>query len=377
MKKTMKSILALAVCAVAMGFVSCSDDDVNSADGNKEYLFGVDCELYKVEGDETGEVKDQQQKYLKDVFTTVGLVGETAYPLSISGKDSASVSKVLLEKMAYVEKAIADAPFEINVEVYVKGAEKSLVNSDAKEGNFLTLWYEKTFGTPSNDEGSRDGVYFRSPHNHRCYVKWLRTTDSYFDSNGDYWTKIATDLNLDVRVNLFVWAPSIYLILEHSGFRSSNNYVWEPQYENDYITDVIAVIGGGEPQELTINGRLYKKENQVCDLNKGGGGEYIWLYACREKYKESDGRTYYLTTGSVTDSPDRGTRVARKRLEDFDANKYVDKSYVDKGHKIVERVVVMYDKNGNFVSSQAEFNKGADGQWIKMIFAYATKEAGY
>lgn len=369
MMKTTKSILSLALCAVAMGFASCSsDDDSNGNSGNdKEYLFSASCDIYDVEGDETGEERKAQKEYVDAALAKAGFAGESEYPLSISGKDSASVSKVLLGKIAQVEKAITDAPFEINAELSVRGAEKSIVNSDDKTMRVISSWYDKTFGAPQNQNIFKRGQY--NYDNRYLFVKSLRTKGYWGDDSDDYWTVVGGDLNCKAG------GDYIYLIMEHSGkSRADEFFKWESQYENDYITDVVAITGGGEPQTLYIGGRKYTKENGVCDLNKGAGGDYLWLYACREKYKMSDGKTYYLNVGRTWED-ERGS-IILDSSENFSTSSYC-KNFVIKGHKITQRVVPLYDKNGKFVSSEAEFNRGAGGWYIKMVLAYATKEAVY
>lgn len=134
-----------------MVFASCSnDDDPNPNDDNKEYLFAAKCVVAAVEEDETGEIQKMQQELVNKALAKVGFTGEAEYPLTISGKDSVSVRKVLLEKIAPVEQAINDAPIEIHAELRVTGAEKSIITSEDKPGRIISTWYEKKFGTPSN-----------------------------------------------------------------------------------------------------------------------------------------------------------------------------------------------------------------------------------
>lgn len=162
---------------------------------------------------------------------------------------------------------------------------------------------------------------------------------------------------------------------------------------------------------LYIDGRKYYNEEKVHDLNEGVGGEYIYLYTCREKYAESDGKYYYLNTGGhnpvnvslvddtktnggtykVFTDPGYGCRSFAKKGW-FDVNKYVHKSYTAEGHKFVERVLQLYTPKKEEVTNSEgekewrwigkhecdiELNRGAGGDDVRMIFSYATKEGGY
>lgn len=358
--------LALALLAGAMGFVSCDNDEVGE-EGNKEYLFAAGCHILDVDGDETGEIKEQQHDIVNAALAKVGFTGESDYPLSITGKDSASVSKVLLEKMAQVEKAIANAPVHINAELDVKGAEKSIVNSDDKDGRIVNTWYEKTFGVPSNASYDKASMYNL---NARLYVKWLRTRGWHnWEKQGTYWTEICYDLNKGAG------GDYIYLVFEHSG-KYGEKYVWENQFEGSYITDVIAVKDHDAPKDLYVKdkGRWYHREEGVCNLNAGAGGEHIRLYATREKIKDVDGRYYYLTTGRI----DKGTSTCLKHSSDnFTLTTVSSARTADLGHMTLDRIVPLYDKNGDRKDLEADLNKGAGGKYIKLVLTYATKETGY
>lgn len=84
--------------------------------------------------------------------------------------------------------------------------------------------------------------------------------------------------------------------LDYDYWKKVNHYVWENAYADKYITDVICIYGGGEPQQITIDGRRYQKANRVADLNKHASGEYVYLYTTTDPVKGYEG--YYLNTGT-------------------------------------------------------------------------------
>lgn len=374
MKRATNKILVLALMALAMGITSCGDDDVNSTDGNKEYLFSASCRVTSVDGDETGELRKQQQEYVDAALAKVGFTGDAAYPLCISGKDSASVSKVLLEKIAQVEKAISDAPVEINTLLRVAGAEKHIVNSDDKKVRRISTWYKKSFGAPQN--GAYISCLQWDDDPFCLFVKKLSTkVGSWGASSDDYWTIIGCDLNADTD-----GGDEVYLKFEHSG-KLDEWFKWEESCSNEYITDVVAVISRKNaacpPITIKVNGtyRTYTREYSVCDLNSGMPSRpWIWLYTYRGHFPESDGKYYYLNTGSHIGN---GCCTLSNKGS-FDAASYARTTpFVDKGHKFIERVVPMYDVDGNLVQKEADANLEAGGYYVKLILAYATKEGGY
>lgn len=405
--KTFK-LLALALMAGAMGFVSCDNDEVGD-EGNEEYLFEATCEPYFDEGEPTSETIKAYEETLNNAMTRVGFTKGEAYTLSITGKDSAAVSKVLLEKMKQVESRVAESPYGVKAMVTVSRMEYLTLNPEDEERPYYTEWYNKLLGTPSNATGDPQAFgtgddSSGDDYHHYRFVKSLWTKSNRDEAKGDYCCKIGDDLNFRAK-------KAIFLVAGHSGKKSKteNKFAWESQCEGQYITDVVALYSNWIVEEgvpLYIDGRKYYYEEAVHDLNEGVGGDYIYLYVCRDKYAESDGKYYYLNTGghnpvwySISDVglpvliSDGGYGCRSfAGYSGYSFSKWLHESYTAEGHKFVERALQLYTPEEKVVKNSegekesmwvgklegaVDLNRHVNCYDIRMILSYATKEGGY
>lgn len=379
MKKYFYFVLALVVGVV---FASCSkdnDDPTPNPEVGSVFLFSASISLdSSVDSTHAVTMMETAEKAL----LSVGFSADN-YTMELSGPDSAAVSQILMDKMAQVEEAVKANLKSGIIIVGVKGAEKKNYTEDNNKNRSVSQWYHKRLGS-SHANGSDYRYGFlqgkttssgKKYHGYR-FVKSIATTEHYFSQSLmkdlDYETYIMKDLNDGAG------GDYIYLWLKHSGKAntpfesSSNHFVWEGKY----ITDVIAIYGGGEPKTIRIDGRNYTKASGVGDLNKKAGGEYIWLYTTTDPVAGYQG--YYLNTGcDITTEHHMRCRVVWSDEGDFDATKDLGSPKVYEGHRFVERAVKAYKTNGSSAGLlDTNYSRG-DGDRIHLILVYATKEGGY
>lgn len=212
------------------------------------------------------------------------------------------------------------------------------------------------------------------PDSHSCTVYFSEIPGGYyvdawaygFKTNDDWHGNEKDSHNFDAEVDLNRQAGGATIV---PVLITDGDGGWNPQ--SPYITDVIVIYGGGQPESIVIDGRTYKQE-WPQDLNQGAHGEYIYLYATRDYY---DGR--YLWLGGYDHKASGGLccRVignladATGGSENFSAAKLLNDPWNANGYDVVERVVPAYNTSGVY-QDEAEFNKGAGGAFIKMILSY-------
>lgn len=359
----MKKVLTLCMMALAcVALFSCDDDNDSGTPAENEYVFKATIQM-----DKQSETVDQQRQILEDALKNAG-ISTNAFTFVLTGKDSTEADGKLNEKMAQVEKAIEESPVKIVGSVEIKGIEKRYLDKEDKE-HPITSWYCKEYGitgltggVPHYEPLCEDGLIFSSKHDYH-WVKSLRTSDD--DDEGDTYESIDLDLNKGSG------GDDIYLIFEHYGSKKDDKAIFT--YPETYITDVIAVYSrsSSSPQSLTIDGRTYTKQTNVCDLNAGAGGDYIWLYTTNQPAGDNWSDYKFLTTGGHEKS---GCFALYDNTwfghDNFNASEYVPASYYNLGRYFEYRVVQAYDVNGNH-KGEADLNHGAKGYYIKLVLTYA------
>lgn len=364
MKKNFYLTLALVA---SMAFSSCNKDE-NTGDSNVVYKFSAS---FNLESMTSKEVEETMTAAVKSVFLSAGFSADN-FTLELSAPDSATASQIIIDKMTRVENEVKDKFEKGIVTLRVKGSEKKYLGDNNDKNHPISVWYSKEMRKSVVSAGKYPIVYglleYEYDHNYQ-FVKWIRSEEFYFrpweQSRGDYFILFGVDTNNGAG------GDYVYLFLEHSGKAGGNEFVWENQYANSYITDVIGVYGGGEPQTLRIDGRTYKKQNQVADLNKKATGEYVWIYTTSDPMPGYQG--YYLITGNWMN--DQCCRMLQGGNESAAVNN-LNSPYFYNGHRIVERVVQAYDKYGNH-KGELNTNYSLNGYLMRLVMTYATKNTGY
>lgn len=338
---------------------------------NVEYVFNASIRIEKPQ-----ENYEQQVQTLTDILGTVGLkVNEFSLPLV--GRDSAEVSGMLKEKMELVNNAVAASSVNIVGDVEVKGMEAKYLGVDNDRNYSIGSWYSESYGGSLSIFDDKPKLEPLCPQywfstNENCYhwVKSLRTASD--DISGGSYTSIDLDMNRDAG------GDYIYLVFDYFG--SNKDTEVEAIYgangrEDELITDVIAVFSNqnNPPSSLTIGGRYYTRATGVCDLNAGCGpnSPWIWLYVSHTNASEHGWDEQYLITGGEHNLGcfalyDNGW-VSHT---DFKASDYLPETYHSFGRFFNYRVVQMYDIYGNHYG-EADFNKGIDSNFIKLVLVYA------
>lgn len=153
--------------------------------------------------------------------------------------------------------------------------------------------------------------------------------------------------------------------LERAGVDSEK---WQQESGVNYITDVAIVVGQHAPNTLTIKGRTYNYVTGTGDLNKGVGGDYLWLFTTTDPYN-ADMEGYYLITGD--DEEEFSCRTLYKKAN-FSALLSLNNPRTVDGHYVVECVVQMYNERGEHLGkADLEKGRGSDSPYIRMIMCYA------
>lgn len=353
----MKKIFSFAMlaCLVAAACTGCQP--TNAPDGEKEYMFRADYQLTNKSDSTTWEA---QSTTIEKAFKAEGVTTDSV-GFVLKGKDSASVSIVLAEKMTRIKGELQNAAVDVNALLMVYGTEKQYYYADDDKEHARRMWYISAVGTPENEETSeckgtstQDGVNYRfcdrlmALNVHLAYVTMQWKSEFYV-------------INYDL--NSYTDDQPIYLFLHYSS--KSEWGTSDAKY-----TDVIAVYDkeGKEPTDnkLRINGRTYYRLTECCDLNKTAGGDWIWLYATTDYY---DG--YYLF-GKYCKAAYSEYDWSWESFKNFDPWKHVTRSYTVGSHQCVERVVQRYNRFG-LHEGNAEVNCCAGGNHIYLILSYATK----
>lgn len=365
MKKYLNLFLALVVSSA---FTACKDYE--EFDNNSVFLFSASCDFNSHDNEETVE---EQRAIVNNALKEVGFSLDD-FTMELTGSDSAAVNSILQKKMARVEEIIK-SDLKVRVTLGVKGAMKKYMKSDNDKKHPICQWYHNEMYPANSDtpNGTTTASGLHSNYHQLQWVKRLRTEEHFFDPGGSN-SYSSTSVKMGFDTNYGMGGDYISLMLETSG-SYEDKFVWEDSYSNQYITDVIAVYGGGEPQTIFVEGRLYKKQNAVADLNKKAEGEYIWLYTTTDPVYNYRG--YYLNTGEYGDK-----NYCCRMIGNYDdyilAKNYLHQPYVRNGHRFVERVVQAYHTNGYLEGElDTNYREKKHKFIIRMILTYATKEAGY
>lgn len=340
-----------ALVAVALLATSCKPKD-NPDSGKNAYALSAFADVDKSHKD-----ADKMRPLVEEALRSAGFLLK-GYDLILDG-DSAAVASQLATKMQVVETAIKESKSNCPVEITVRGMLKQDLE---KENRHVCLFYYRNFGAPKDDVDVDGLTHIHMGH----WVKYLRTQGFWDSGAGDYYTEFGRDVNSGVG------GDYVYVVLEHSGkYDDDFAFEWEDQYADTYLTDVIAIYGGGEPQEITIEGRTYHKQNQVCDLNHGSGGEYVYLYGTTDPVPGYEG--YYLNTGALNDDGLQQCRMLSANYH-FDAKDHLSEPFTWGGHRFVERVVQAYWTDGTY-AEELNTNKGhGDHKRIRFILTYANHD---
>lgn len=373
-----KIYLFLALCISAV-VCSCSDDD-NPVSGKTEFIM-----MGGYEGADglTEDAQNEQSAIILKAFQNVGFSDK--YELILAAEDSAAVSKIIADKMQLVVKELEASPAKIKATIIVKGVEKKYLGAENDKEHPVNLFYQKTIGLVQGD------IWWRYIQDDFCDGRWVYDISTEVSS----WlpessTPTVYNVAIGQDTNWGVGGDYVYVRFDFTGAREINennatgldydywkkvnHYVWENAYADKYITDVICIYGGGEPQQITIDGRRYQKANRVADLNKHAGGEYVYLYTTTDPVKGYEG--YYLNTGTFN-SGHKCCRMLYSKSH-FWAKDHMNAPFVFEGHRFVERVVQAYWTNGTY-AEEMNTNKGHGEEYTRcrMILTYATKNGGY
>lgn len=355
MKRT-KCLLALFEIVVLLLTTGCEQKEPDS--GLNEYAL---CIKYEI--DKTHKDSETLRSKIEAALLSIGFQSQ-AYETALKG-DKVAVTAQVTAKMQAVETAIKECRSDCYVKVTVSG----ILKKDLEEqNNNIVRFYRYTSGVRKVSE-NMEGLYNCTGHIGR-WVKCLKSDEGYYyDEEGDYFTQCGFDMNQGAD------GEDLYLMLEHSGKNgdNSNAFEWEEQFADTYLTDVIAIYGGNEPTSIVIDGRTYYKQTQVRDLNRGSGGNYIYLYGTTDPVKGFEG--YYLNTGGLLDEKfgDYQCRMLSSDSE-FDAEAYRNEPFTWGAHRFVERVVQAYNTDGSY-AGQLNANAGVeDSDCIRFIFTYARHE---
>lgn len=323
-------------------------------------------------------------------------VSETEYQViaKLHSYNSNLDQKVASEEQQKLLTLLKDNGYECGKRVTVKTADKAKMVADLKElakkvsheaGEVKGFYRLEMTGIESqyadlNDKAHPWEVYEnlsfgKQPDDDDVSEDWFAYKDFVYYAivYADSWVKSVNVLGFWDRVDANGFATKedlndgaggdfIYMQLMTDGYENSDN--WVESHRNDYITDLIVIYGGGQPESIVIDGRTYRQEVSK-DFNKGAHGEYVYLYATRDYY---DGRYLWIGGEYHDDSGNRGCRYFSDD-EDFDASPYCREPWNANGYDIVERIIPAYDTNGNY-KEQANFNKDTKGYPIKMVMSY-------
>lgn len=342
MKRYFYFLFALCVGAVVM---SCKpNNDIN--DPNK---YVVMAKLHTIDNPSD----DASYEKIVAAMTAGGYAPDKKVEIHIG--DTTQMSADLKAFAQKVRSDVGDITGYFQIEL--TGCQALYADQNDKEHPWK-VYDIVSIGTPTNS----DRVYYFAQYKAGWFFldyEWYRDAWVYGIKTNDYYDTNTSDshaFQANIDLNVGAGGETIVPVLITDGHGNWNS-------SNKYITDVIAVYGGGEPAELKINGRTYKK---AChkDLNADAGGKYIWFYATYDYY---DGR--YLWLGGVhEDSGDLSCRVLTSGF-DLKPEKHLKSPWNKNGYDVVERIVPAYDTKGNFVE-HAEFNRGAGGSDIKIILSY-------
>lgn len=368
MKYQALKFFAIVLGVVSMAFTSCNDtDDPESV--STEYAFNG---CYHILSSIDDEDYDLQSETIELAYKNAGIPTED-FSLILTG-DSTDVSKLLKEKMMQVEKELQSSPVEINATVYVAGAEKQYVNADDDKQHPIVVWHKINLGTPENADVGASSTY--------ASVCGFRFIKSFRNEKSNCKNICKSTFGINTNYDHGGW--TIFLCVEYSGIAPIDDYdkhyfEWEDSYTNQYITDVIGIYGGGEPNTIKIDGRTYKKQQGGYDLNKGASGAYVYLYTTSDPVPGNEG--FYLNTG-YKDGNSQTTGICNISAKGyFKASDYLPKTVVKEGHEIRYRVVQAYYhhyKDGKPErdpewAGELDTNKGSGGYYIRLIMPYASR----
>lgn len=363
----MKKIFSLCLMAVfCMAYVACSDDnDIPTSE--QTFVFKTTLQVTSIDEDENA--KAAAEDFVKEVLAAEGLSDE-AFGCPLTGKDSASVQKILTEKMQRVERNIAAAPITIVGTIEVKGVEQRYLGEQESKLHPITTWYECHLGLQDSSHNSsfnyeplcEGGIFWPSKHAYH-WVKSMRTSSK--KEEGDTYETLPLDLNKSAG------GEDVYLIFEHYGKKGIDTPL--NVCPEKPITNVIAVYAPSAqtPATLVVDGYTYTKQNGVYDLTRGtGGSTYIYLYTTYDNYRDQYGMVEYLTTGgydfnSICAYYDNGWFSH----DDFKAGDNLPDAHYNYGRFINYRVVQAYNLQGQHLG-ELDCNDHAGGCYIKLVMAY-------
>lgn len=360
----MKSRLLLFLCLPAiLGLaLSCNKDDQS-----KGYIFSASIHIVQPQ-----ENFEQQEQALREILETVGLkVNE--FSLTLFGSDSTEVSGLLKKKMEQVNSAVEASSVKIEGDLEIKGMEVKHFGTENDHTYSIGSWYSQSYGGAfsifDNDpylEPLCPEDWFGTNENTYHWVKSLRTASS--NISGDSYKSIDLDMNRRAGGN------DIYLVFDYIGSRKDDSV--DAIYgangrEDELITDVIAVCSNqnNPPSSLTIGGRYYTRATGVCDLNAGCGpsSPWIWLYISHTRTLSIE--EYLITGGEYNHGCFALYDNGWFSHTNFNASDYLPEIFHSFGRFFKFRVVQMYDIYGNHLG-EADFNKGIDSNFIKLVLVY-------
>lgn len=343
--------LFLALCMGAVVMTSCKPKN-----GVSETEYQVIAKLHSYNSNLDQKVASEEQQKLLTLLKDNGY--ECGKRVTVKTADKAKMVADLKELAKKVRHEAGEVKGYYSLEM--TGIESQYADLNDKAHPW-EVYENLSFGKqPDEDEAIPYSFAYKdciayTVTDVNAWVKSVNTLGFWdsADDNGFY---------ADMDLNSGAGGDFIYMQLLTDGYEKSDN--WVEDHRKDYITDLIIIYGGGQPDSIVIDGRTYRQEVSK-DFNKGAHGEYVYLYATRDYY---DGR--YLWVGSMYND-DCGQRncCAYYEDKDFDISQYCHEPWNANGYDIVQRIIPAYDTNGNY-KEQANFNKDTDGWTIKMFMCY-------
>lgn len=361
----MKKIFNLValVCLVAAVCVSCKPKSLGNAE---QYVFFMSTQI-----DKTDSVAGET--YLDDIAGAMSAIGvKEGYELPIEGTDSLDVFRQLKTKMDELDLTLKALPEYISGKLVVRGIKKEFLaaaeNND--KSHPIRLVEKKLFGAPVN------GVTEKGLHNGEKHsLLWVKSIHSQMAGETIDETH---NVAFGMSTNYCADGKDVTLVLEHNGQSGDEKSQFAWNVEDKYITDVIAVYGMNDGEDLKVEGRMYVKMADVCDLNLGNSGEYIHLYATTAPVKGYE--DFYLITGYAPKAEYTSTQCRMLTDKLFKAEDYLKDGgeifAIDgvEEHKFVERVVKAYKIDGSYVDElDTNFGVEQPDYVVRMILTYASK----
>ena len=357
--RKLSNLFGIALLALAgITISSCSDDNESTG----KHISGDQSFILKISSHVPADSLFEDNQPFRARLSAAGFNEDNI--ISISGKDSVDIKSKLdatMKKVATNLTSKNETPFKLSV---------YRINNDATEEKSSNVcWYEEAF---NHDQNS----IFKSVNacEFQYEEKTLYATDIAVvnKDRGDLKSMPSGYSQVDKDLNDGAGGDYIYMGIKFEEYNES--------HKNQYITDVITLASTKHLDNnytINYNGRTYKMATGgELDLNANAGGDWIYIMYTRDKYEVNGKEAYLVNTaedGYVQQhyrqyNPDGITNTTRLvytytwfSSEDFNLS--------DQNIGQYDRCVKMIDNNGKDLGD-ADFNRKAGGEYMKMVCAY-------